>query len=70
MHSDTKLKIDAVARSHGEPGSMLCADWEALMTTFKAKFGAHIHDTLLPSKSYFEGVVPMGNFGLKHCARL
>ena len=26
-----------------------------LMTTFKTKFGAHIHDTLWPSESYFEG---------------
>ena len=25
------------------------------MTTFKAKFGPNIHDTLLPSQSYFEG---------------
>ena len=55
VHGDTKLKIDAVARSRGEPVSMLCADWEALMTTFKGKSGAHIHDTLLPSQSYFQG---------------
>ena len=53
VHSETKLKIDAVARSHGQPVSMLCADWEALMTTFETKFGAHIHDTLLPSQSCF-----------------
>ena len=34
VHSDTKLKIDAVARSHGEPVSMLCADLGALVLTF------------------------------------
>ena len=55
VHSETKLKIDAVARSHGEPVSMLSSDWESLMTTFKSKYGANIHDTLLPSQSYFEG---------------
>ena len=55
VHSDTKLKIDAVARSHGEPVSMLGADWEALLVTFKNKFGTHLHDTLLPAQSYFEG---------------
>ena len=55
VHSETKLKIDAVARSHGEPVSMLSSDWESLMTTFKSKYGATIHDTLLTSQSYFEG---------------
>ena len=55
VHSDTKLKIDAVARSHGEPVSILGADWEALLVTFKNKFGTHLHDTLLPAQSYFEG---------------
>ena len=54
VHSDTKLKIDAVARSHGEPVSMLCADWESLMVTFKNKYGTHLHDTVLPSQSYYE----------------
>ena len=34
---------------------MLGADWEALMVTFKNKFGTHLHDTLLPAQSYFEG---------------
>ena len=55
VHSDTKLKLDAVARSHGEPVSMLCADWEALMLTFNTKFGSHLPDTVLPAQSYFEG---------------
>ena len=55
VHSDTKLKMDAVERSNGEPVSMVCADWEALMLTFKDKFGAHLHVTVLPAQSYFEG---------------
>ena len=55
VHCDTKLKLDAVARSHGKPLSMLCADWEALRLTFKTKFVTHLHDTVLPAQSYFEG---------------
>ena len=55
MHSDTKLKLDAVARAHGEPVSMLCSDWEVLMVTFRTKFGAQLHDTALLAQSYFEG---------------
>ena len=39
VHGDTKLKLDAVARAHGEPVSMLCSDGEALINTFKANFG-------------------------------
>ena len=55
VHNDTKLKLDAVARAHGEPVSRLCSDWEDLIFAFKAKFGTHLHDTALPAQSYFEG---------------
>ena len=34
---------------------MLCEDWEALMLTFKTKFGTHLHDTALPPQIYVEG---------------
>ena len=55
VHSNTRLKLDAVARSHGEPVSVIRADWEALAVSFKAKFGTHLHDTALPAQSYFKG---------------
>ena len=54
IHCETELKIDAVSRSHGEPFSVMGADWEALMVTLKNKFGTHLHDTLLPARSDYE----------------
>ena len=36
---EVKLTVDATAKSHGEPVSMLAMDWNSLMIQFKAKFG-------------------------------
>ena len=54
VHSETKVKYDSVARAHGEPVSMLSADWNQLLAAFKQKYGEHLHDTVLPAQSYFE----------------
>ena len=53
-HSEAKVKYDSVARAHGEPVSMLSADWNQLLAAFKQKYGEHLHDTVLPAQSYFE----------------
>ena len=52
--SDTKAKVDAVTRARGEPVTQLLADWESMMTKFRAKFGLDIPEFHLPGQSYFE----------------
>ena len=37
---EVKLTVDATAKAHGEPVSMLAMDWNSLMIQYKAKFGA------------------------------
>ena len=54
LQADAKQKVDAVARAHGEPITMLTCDWTSLMNQFKLKYGMHIHETRLPAQSYFE----------------
>ena len=52
--SEVKLTVDATAKAHGEPVSMLAMDWNSLMTQYKAKFGADLYEEDLPAQSYFE----------------
>ena len=47
IQSETKTKVDAVARTHGEPISHLPADWESIMRGFKLKHGAGIPEYCL-----------------------
>ena len=54
IQSETKSKVDAVARAHGEPISHLPADWESIMKGFKQKHGANIPEYYLPCQSFFE----------------
>ena len=54
VQNETKVRVDAVARAHGEPVTMLHPDWVSLMTKFKKQFGQHWHDNALPAQSYFE----------------
>ena len=54
VQCETKTKVDAVARAHGEPISHLPADWESIMKGYKQKHGANIPEYYLPSQSYFE----------------
>ena len=54
VQNETKVRVDAVARAHGEPVQMLHLDWVSLMTKFKKQYGQHWHDDSLTSQSYFE----------------
>ena len=53
LQQDTKEKVDAVSRAHGEPVSRLPGDWEAV-EAFQKKYGRDIPEDRLPSQSYFE----------------
>ena len=50
---DTKDRVDAVKRAHGEPVSFLTADWVSLLRQFKQQRGK-IQDSELPAQSYYE----------------
>ena len=52
IQSETKNKVDAVARAHGEPISHVPADWESIMKGFKQKHGANTPEYYFPSQSY------------------
>ena len=52
--AETKQKIDAVHRAHGEPEQMLEGDWANMTRAFKLKYGKQIHLSRLPAQSYFE----------------
>ena len=54
IQADIKTKVDAVAKAHGEPVSMLKCDWISLMTRFGDQHGDNIHESRLPAQSYFE----------------
>ena len=54
LQSDTKAKLDAVTRAHGEPVSRLPEDWDSVMEAFLNKYGKDIPEDRLPSQSYFE----------------
>ena len=53
VQSDTKRKVDAVQKAHGEPVQLLSEDWASLMRQFKMKYGKQ-HPSKLPGQSYFE----------------
>ena len=52
--AETKQKIDALHRAHGEPVQMLEGDWGNLKLAFKIKYGKQIHPSRLPAQSYQE----------------
>ena len=54
LQAEIKTKVDAVAKAHGEPVSMLKCDWISLMTRFGDQHGNNIHESRLPAQSYFE----------------
>ena len=79
---DTKDRVDAVKRAHGELVSYLTADWVSILREFKNQRGK-IQDNDLPAQSYFEAfkerlhdgtiqaetlshVVSIANSGKKH----
>ena len=54
VQAEVKTNVNAVAKTHGEPISMLKCDWVSLMTRFGDQHGDNIHETRLPAQSYFE----------------
>ena len=54
VQAEVKTKVDAVARAHGEPISMLKCDWISLMTRFGDQHGENVHESRLPAQTYFE----------------
>ena len=54
VQAEVKTKVDAVAKAHGEPISMLKCDWISLMTRFGDQHGENVHESRLPAQSYFE----------------
>ena len=54
IQSETKTKVDAVARAHGEPVSYLPSEWVKILKTFKDKYGQRIPEYYLPAQCYFE----------------
>ena len=63
IQSETKKKVDAVARAHGEPISHLPADWQSIMKSFKQKHGENIPECYLLSQSYCEAFEEKVNEG-------
>ena len=53
-YSEAQLKVDANAKAHGETITMPSSDWMSLIDQFRAKYGAHIHESCLPAQSYYE----------------
>ena len=53
VDQDTKQKVDAVCKAHGEPVAMLPEEYESLLVSF-AKIHGKFHDAKLPAQSYFE----------------
>ena len=72
--AETKQKIDANHRAHGEPVQMLEGDWANMIRAFKLKYGKQIHPSRLPAQSYREAYeeklakhyVEGGNVGACH----
>ena len=54
IQADIKTKVDAVAKAHGEPVSMLKCDWVSLMTRCGDQHGDNTRGTRLLAQSYFE----------------
>ena len=66
-----KIRVDAVARTHGEPVSFLKADWVSISTQFKDKLGADTHNSAeLPSQSYFESSEEQQHDGVMEAEKL
>ena len=54
VQAEVKTRVDAVAKAHGEPISMLKCDWISLMARFGDQHGENVHESRLPAQSYFE----------------
>ena len=54
VNVEVKTKVEAVTRAHGQPITLLTADWASLIVQFKTQYGMSIHDAKLPAQSYYE----------------
>ena len=51
---EVKTAVDAAARAHGEPVTILSVDGNSLVEKFRVTFGPDPCDNELPAKSYYE----------------
>ena len=51
VQAEVKTKVDAVAKAHGEPISMLKCDWVSLMTRFGDQHGDNILEGVQHSRT-------------------
>ena len=56
VKADQQTKIDANAKVHSEPFTMLTADWIILRVQFKVQYGHRILDDKLSAQSYIEAL--------------
>ena len=54
LASEAKQQVDAVAKAHGVPTTILPENWTSMMLAFRNKFGKHMPDEKLPAQSYYE----------------
>ena len=54
VNVEVKTKVEAVTRAHGQPITLLTADWASLIVQFKTQYGMSIHDAKPPAQSYYE----------------
>ena len=54
LASEAKQQVDAVAKAHGVPTTLLPEDWTSMMLAFRNKFGKHTPDEKLPAQSCYE----------------
>ena len=45
VQADTKRKVDAVQKAHGEPVQLLSEDWASLLRAFKKNMGSSTHQS-------------------------
>ena len=53
VQHETKVQVDSAARAHGQPVTLIEADW-AVLRGFRERFGKRIHASHLPSQSALE----------------
>ena len=52
--SEAKHEVDAVAKAHGVPTTLLPEDWMSMMLAFRTQFGKRIPDEKLLAQPYYE----------------
>ena len=52
--AEPKTRVDAVARAHGVPVSILPCDWNSILAIFGRNFWVDICESKLPAQSHYE----------------